>query len=110
MNILVTGSTGFIGRAALAHLQGKGHRLAAWVRDKERARNLLGQGVRVIGASHDPDLLRNEFEWSDAVIHLAGKRLAGVRWSEKKKIAFEASRVGLANSLSTQIGKCSSPP
>ena len=49
MKILIIGATGFIGRAALAHLQGKGHEITAWVRDARKAKDLIGPGIKLVG-------------------------------------------------------------
>ena len=47
LDVLVAGATGFIGRALVAFLKGKGHRIRALVRDSELARNLLGDGISI---------------------------------------------------------------
>ncbi len=110
MNVLMVGSTGFIGRATLAYLQGKGHRVAAWVRDSEKAIDLLGEGIRIVGPFVDPTDLRKELEWADCVVNLAGRPLAGVRWTQKKKKDFEDSRIGLTNLITEEISNCQNPP
>ena len=48
MRILVTGATGFIGRALVPRLQRDGHAIVAWVRSETRALALLGADVGVV--------------------------------------------------------------
>ncbi len=74
MNIVVTGSTGFVGHHVVAHLLAHGHRVRCVVRpDTDLAR--LPQGITPAdtithGAAHDT-LCALEAEPADAVIHLA---------------------------------------
>ena len=71
MKVLVTGSTGFVGRELVPYLLRKGHEVRAAVRDPSQ---------RVVGAESMPhgDLARS-VEWApfvanmDAVVHLAGQ-------------------------------------
>ena len=59
MKVLVTGATGFIGRAAVTLLQGRGHEIVAWVRSVEKTRDMLGYGPELIGPDLEVDLLRD---------------------------------------------------
>ena len=103
--IFITGSTGLIGRAVVAHLQSQGHSINAWVRNTTRATSLLGEGVRILGPDLGPEDLVSEMENADAVINLAGRSLASSRWTKTTKETFISSRVGLtrllANSTNT---------
>ena len=57
MRVLVTGATGFIGRALVPRLQRDGHTVVAWVRSPARARGLLGAAVELVQADiRDPEL------------------------------------------------------
>ena len=47
MKVLVVGATGFIGKTTVAFLRGKGHEVTAWVRNAEKATDMLGDGVRI---------------------------------------------------------------
>jgi uncharacterized protein (TIGR01777 family) len=110
MHIFMTGATGFIGRAAVAHLQGQSHAITAWVRNEARAKGLLGSGVRIVGPKLSKKDLRLEIEHSDAVVNLAGRPLAGVRWTKKNKRELSDSRARIAQLLSEQIQQCNNPP
>jgi uncharacterized protein len=48
MRVLVTGATGFVGRALILRLLGAKDQVAAWVRDENRARGLLGSDVELV--------------------------------------------------------------
>ena len=86
--LFMTGASGFIGRAAVAYLQHNGYSITAWVRDVRKSRNLLGEGVNLIGYDAPLSKIRTELESSHSVINLSGKNLAGVRWNAQKKKDF----------------------
>ena len=47
MRVLVTGATGFIGRALVPRLRRDGQAVVAWARSEARARGLLGGPVEI---------------------------------------------------------------
>jgi NADH dehydrogenase len=76
MIVLVTGGTGFVGRAVLTELRVAGHTARVLVRDlsSPRARVLAIQGglELVAGDVLDPSSLKTAMRGCDAVIHLVG--------------------------------------
>lgn len=101
MNVLVTGATGFIGKALLPVLVGRGFKVIAWVRDGARARAVLPGQVDVITALE---------QWPqniglDLVINLAGAPILDRRWSPARKALLYSSRVGLTEQLVSWV-KC----
>ena len=62
MRVLITGATGFIGRALVPILRNEGHRLIALVRSEERARSLLGAEVETVTLSSGAKALREALE------------------------------------------------
>lgn len=92
MRVLVTGGTGFIGRALVPVLQREGHKVVAFARSPERARSRLGADVEIVGASGGPDTLEAAVEGSNAVINLAGEPILGGRWTPARKKALWDSR------------------
>ena len=74
MRVLITGATGFIGRALVPVLRHEGHQLIALVRSVEGARSLLGAEVEAVALSAGAPALREALERSDAVVNLAGER------------------------------------
>jgi hypothetical protein len=99
MRILITGATGFLGRALVSALAGEGHQEIAWVRSAERARGLLGAGVEIVVASSGGYALREALERCDAVVNLAGEPILGGRWTQARRRALAGSRVQLTQQL-----------
>ncbi|HET6201436.1 MAG TPA: TIGR01777 family oxidoreductase [Planctomycetota bacterium] len=89
MRALVTGATGFIGRALLRRLESP----VVLTRDPARARESLG-GAEVHrwqpGADPAP---AESFRGVEAVVHLAGEPVASGRWNAAKKARIRDSRV-----------------
>ena len=90
MQIVVTGATGFIGRALVLRLMRDGHHLTAWVRDLARARALLGPDVALV----EREGLDVAIAGADAVINLAGEPIAGKRWTARRREQLVDSRLG----------------
>jgi nucleoside-diphosphate-sugar epimerase len=71
MRVLVTGATGFIGRAVVRNLLEGGHEAIALVRTPGKKKN-LPEGTRVsYGDVMIPESLRRPLSLSDAVVHCA---------------------------------------
>jgi uncharacterized protein (TIGR01777 family) len=88
--VTITGGTGFIGRALVSALSARGDRVTLLTRGESR------------GAPPDPRfqhwdpleaLPERALAGSDAVVHLAGEPVVGVRWTESAKLRMRASRV-----------------
>jgi uncharacterized protein (TIGR01777 family) len=97
MRVLITGATGFVGRALSLRLVRDGHAVTAWVRSVERARALLGAEVALV-EEHGDGALATAVAGADAVINLAGEPVAG-RWSGRKRARIIESRVAFTNRL-----------
>lgn len=91
MHILITGGTGFIGRALCQQLLRAGHSPCVLTRDPARAAMTL-PGVRVIDELVQAGPM-------DAVVNLAGEPLAEGRWTARRKQAFRDSRIGTTQRL-----------
>ncbi len=104
MRILISGASGLIGNALRAKLAQQGDDTAALVRHEPRA----GEVPWTPGRALDPQKL---FEF-DAVVHLAGKNIAG-RWTDKFKQEVRESRVQgtrtLATAAAESFRQCGSP-
>ncbi len=98
MRVLVTGATGFIGRALLLRLARDRHRVTALVRDPVRARRRLGPDVELVAAG-DGAALAAAMAEADAVVNLAGEPIADRRWTAARRRALRASRVGVTAAL-----------
>lgn len=102
MTVVVSGATGFIGRALVLRLLGEGHRVIALARSAERARGVLPAGVEVV-ALDDERGAAQAIAAADGVVNLAGEDIGGGRWTGKRKAALRASRVELARRLAAWI-------
>lgn len=104
MQVLVSGSTGLIGRSLTPALEAAGHRVTRLVRRP------VAQGEEALpwdppATGPDSDALQ-EF---DAVVHLAGENV-GSRWTETQKVRIRASRVMGTTLLSKALAAATIPP
>jgi dihydroflavonol-4-reductase len=93
MRVFVTGGAGFIGRAVVRRLAGRGDRVTVVVRDPDRAESLAALGVEL----RQGDLSRtasivDAMRGTDAAIHLAGIYRVGIPASERR--AMHDANVG----------------
>jgi hypothetical protein len=110
MRALVTGATGFVGRALIPRLQRDGHAVVAWVRSPARARGLLGADVELVHADTAPDRLVAAIEGSDAVVNLAGEPLMGRRWTTARRAVLEKSRINITEQLVQAMAEAKTRP
>ena len=104
MRILISGASGLIGRALTPALISAGHEPVALVRRAPRDNEVQwNPGERL-----DPEKLAS----ADAIVHLAGKNVAG-RWTEKfKREVLESRAQGtriLANAAAESCRRCGQP-
>jgi uncharacterized protein (TIGR01777 family) len=100
MRIIVTGGTGFIGRALVNELVENGHIVTVLSRNAVGARALLPSSVACIdwnpwSADRWPEL----FEGAEAVINLAGEPIAEKRWTDARKRLIRDSRVSVTRAV-----------
>jgi uncharacterized protein (TIGR01777 family) len=98
MRILITGASGLIGKALQKSFDHRGYeKLLATRREPTNANQIhwtVEEGFR------EEDLGR--LEGLDAVIHLAGENISGLRWTDEKKKSIRDSRVkGTHNVVNT---------
>lgn len=91
MRILISGGSGFLGRALTARLREDGADVAWLSRDASRQ---APDGVRVFG--YDALGPGDRF---DAVVNLAGAGIADKRWSDRRKKLLFESRLGPTRAL-----------
>lgn len=90
LKVGITGGTGFIGQALIAHLASRGHDVTCLSRDPDRAAATLPPGVRAARLPQDESSTLME---ADALVHLAGAPAVGQRLTAKKKKEIYESRV-----------------
>jgi uncharacterized protein (TIGR01777 family) len=102
MNVLITGSTGLVGRALVSYFRSRGHTVYPMARD-ERGRSPFSwqPGIGVI--NYDSTIA------VDVVINLSGENSKG-RWTDSKKAEILNSRVNSTHLLSQTIAGSSHKP
>ena len=111
MNIVITGGTGFIGRALSAALIQGGHKVTVLSRHADQIQHrpeLSIQSVRWNAWDSGP--WEQVLEGADAVINLAGAPIADVRWTDARKQLITDSRILTTRLLVRAISRCSSRP
>lgn len=98
MRLLVSGSSGFVGRSLCTLLRSQGYEVIALERKRRSPQSLQWE---------DP---LASFEKFDGVIHLAGEKLSLGRWTQKKKQAIFQSRVDYTSKLVSRLSQVQSPP
>ena len=110
MKIVVTGGTGFLGRALCAQLSADGHNVAVL----SRFAGGTYMGVRHIRAQVSKQRFNTEavaaVDGADAIINLAGAGVADARWTETRKSILRESRLSITRALVTAIRESAAPP
>ena len=106
MRILITGASGLIGNALRPTLEAKGHELILASRSEPKDGRHIQWNPDTGFA--DSDLAR--LESLDAVIHLAGENVSGLRWTDEKKKAIRDSRVFGTRSMIETFDKLTAKP
>ncbi|HEX3560571.1 MAG TPA: TIGR01777 family oxidoreductase [Pyrinomonadaceae bacterium] len=92
MKVIVTGSTGLVGRALVRSLLSDGHSVTRLVRGEAQAFN--APGTKAVHWEPEKGIVNaKELEGHDAAVHLAGEPIAEGRWDEEKKRRIRESRV-----------------
>ena len=104
MRIVVSGGTGFLGRALVKVLRANGHQVMVLTRRPGGDGDLLwspeiatGSWVAAVHAA-------------DAIVNLAGEGIADRRWSPARKDAILQSRVAATRALAAALREAAQPP
>jgi hypothetical protein len=97
MRVLLTGATGFIGRALAAALRERGDEVVPVSRRSKEG-----------GVSWDA--VESEVQRADAVVHLAGEPVADKRWTDARLAAIRSSRVDTTARIARAIVSASRKP
>ncbi|HTX15617.1 MAG TPA: TIGR01777 family oxidoreductase [Candidatus Baltobacteraceae bacterium] len=105
MKILISGSSGLVGKTLSAALRGEGHAVARLVRP--------GGTVSPGDVAWDPmaaTLDPAAIEGMDAVVHLSGASIAGGRWTAGRRAILRSSRIDTTRVLVDSIGNLRARP
>jgi uncharacterized protein (TIGR01777 family) len=105
VNIAVSGASGLIGAALIASLEAGGHRTIPLVRREPRPGEDALRWDPSSGAitPAGPSV-------ADAVVHLAGDSIMGLRWTAEKKRRIRESRVTATRLLVQTLTRLAKPP
>ena len=91
--VIITGATGFIGRALCRRLIRSGYDIAVLTRDRNKAKSVCGDQAVVVQWDG-----RTSAGWlelasrAEAVVNLAGENIGAGRWTEERKARIQGSR------------------
>ena len=105
MKVLITGASGLIGTALAADLEKHGHTVLRATREPSGPEDVKWD---VDEGFADEDLGR--LEGLDAVVHLAGESISGLRWTDEKKRLIRESRVNGTRSLVDALSRLDEKP
>lgn len=105
MKIFVSGASGFVGRALLAHFRQHGHHVTSLVRREPTDRAIEARWDPIAG-DLDPTIISG----SDAVINLNGRSISQGRWTPEVKDELRSSRLEATRTIVDAIGRAAVPP
>jgi uncharacterized protein (TIGR01777 family) len=107
VKVAITGGTGFIGKALVAHLRARGDDVIVWTRDPSRAPT----GVTAVSADlENPGPWQDIVDGVDGIVHLAGESIGARRWSAREKQLIRDSRIETARHLVEAIDRADKKP
>jgi uncharacterized protein len=109
MKVIVTGSTGLVGRALVRSLLSDGHEVTRLVRGG--AQEFRAPGTKAVQWEPEKGVVNAaELEGHDAAVHLAGEPVAEGRWDEEKKRRIRESRVQATRLLAEALAGLKEKP
>jgi uncharacterized protein (TIGR01777 family) len=110
MIVLLTGATGFLGKAVAARLAAGGHALRVLTRNPQVTQGRLPPGTAAFAWREGGPVPPEALDGVEGVIHLAGENLAGGRWTADRKRRILASRTEGTRALVDAIGGMARKP
>jgi uncharacterized protein len=113
MKILITGSTGLVGKALTTDLQRAGHTVCRLMRPGSSSRSSrTEESSQGFDVTWDPASgeLGGAAVGADAVVNLAGASIAGGRWTPARKKELGTSRVDTTRALVNALARMSARP
>ena len=102
MKILLSGSSGFLGKTLSFFLKEKGHEILRLVRSIKKEEDTIFWNPQEGIIERIPDI--------DAIIHLSGENVGNGRWTKDKKKKIIDSRVDSTSLLSKALCEMERPP
>ncbi len=111
MKIIITGATGFIGKALSNHLVEAGYEVIALSRSAKKASEVFGQGITV--AEWDGKTAKGwaaQVEGAYAIINLTGENIGAGRWTREKKQSILESRLNAGKAVVEAVRQVQKKP
>jgi uncharacterized protein (TIGR01777 family) len=106
-HILISGGTGFIGKALCRYLSSRGYTISVLTRDPGKWRSApVAPGIRYVASLEELD---DSLSWY-GVVNLAGEPLSSGRWNARRKAVFRDSRIHISTQIAQWIQQLSQPP
>ena len=110
MRVMITGATGFIGRALCVALH-RDYDIIALSRRVDRARQSIGHIATVVGwDAKTPAGWKDQAEDASAIINLAGENVGSGRWNEKRKSRILQSRLDSTGAVIDAVKELENKP
>ncbi len=106
MKILITGGTGFIGRALIKSLLAQAHQITVLSRNPEKVHTLFADSVTPLSDLHT----LTAADHFDVIINLAGAPIFDQRWTDARKKMIRDSRIQLTEQLVLAIATMQQKP
>jgi len=109
--VIITGASGFIGKALCRHLIEVGYDVVGLSRNPDRGSNLLVGQVNVVKWD-----ARSATEWRDyadgayAIVNLAGENIGSGRWTKQRKERILKSRLDAGKAVVEAVEKVKTKP
>jgi uncharacterized protein (TIGR01777 family) len=111
MIVIITGATGFIGRALTRELVETGHEVIALSRNANKARELLGDKVTNVQWDGKSSQGWGKYaEGAGAIVNLAGESISAGRWTQSKKNGILQSRLDAGKAVVEAISQAKAKP
>jgi uncharacterized protein (TIGR01777 family) len=110
LKVIITGGTGFIGRALAAKLIERGDDVVVLTRDRRHAAQLPLGVTTVTWDGRTSNGWTDQIGANTAIVNLAGAGLADARWSEARKQELRDSRLNAGRAVVTATRLAATPP
>jgi hypothetical protein len=109
--IIITGATGFIGRALCKRLVEGGYEVVALSRNPKRGSESLRNQVKIVNwDAKTAEGWANLADGAYAIINLAGENIGSGRWTERKKRRILESRLNAGGAVVQAVEQAESKP